>query len=244
MQHLIYGNWKSNGSLIELREFGKTWKTLTSINQQNLDVGIALPAHLLHFGSELGMSFGAQNVCEFGAGAYTGEINRDMLVETKVNFCLVGHSERRQIYGETVQSTQTKIEQLVQKNITPILCIGETLEQRKAGKLESVLNEQLEALNTFSKAVNIHVAYEPVWAIGTGVAAQPKDVKDTHQFLKNQLHEMGRASASLLYGGSVKPSNAAELASISEVNGFLIGGASLKANSLHEILTHYANSGL
>jgi len=240
MNYYIYGNWKSNGTRAALKTFLSEWNSLTHPLKEGLHTGLALPWHLLCQPRIEGINFGSQNVSATGAGAYTGETHCGMLEELEVDFSLVGHSERRHLYGETVEDTRKKLENLVQAGIFPMLCIGETLEERRAGKLEDVLTQQCSALSGVPLGTTFAVAYEPVWAIGTGVAATPDDVKQAHAIVRKLLENKGYKEIPILYGGSVKPGNAGELAGIDDVHGFLVGGASLKASDFHGILTAFA----
>ena len=173
---------------------------------------------------------GAENVGFAEKGAYTGEVSSAMLADFDMDFCLVGHSERRHIMKETNKQINQKIFQLIRSGITPVLCVGETEKEYKAGKTEEVLKEQLfEGLNgVILNNVDIMIAYEPVWAIGSGVTPTAKDIKKNFIFIKKILKEIfGKNDIKVLYGGSVKPSNAKELLSDSIVEGALVGGASL-----------------
>ncbi|CAM2008178.1 triose-phosphate isomerase [Acanthopleuribacter pedis] len=235
MNYLVLGNWKSNGDQKALTAFLAEFSPVNRALIDGYRTGIAVPYHLIQAGDFGSAWVGAQNVSAFPPGAYTGEITGGMLSELGTQFGLVGHSERRHLMGETVEQTRAKLENLQQSGIYPILCVGETLDERNQGRLHEVLLAQLAALDIFTKDSSFAVAYEPVWAIGTGVAATPADVADAHRFLRETLAERGFGHVPLMYGGSVKPANAAELAAIDDVHGFLVGGASLKAGSFGEI---------
>jgi len=174
------------------------------------------------------LAFGAQNLSGHAQGAYTGEVSAAMLAEFGCRYVLVGHSERRQLYGESDAAVAAKFNAAAGQGITPVLCLGETLAEREAGRTQAVVLRQLEAVfslngkESFEAAV---VAYEPVWAIGTGRTATPEQVQEVHFFLRKKLPEGTR----LLYGGSVKKENAAALFALPDVDGGLIGGASLVA---------------
>lgn len=237
MEYFVLGNWKSNGRLGDLKPFQKAFSQFAPTMPAGTHTGFAFPYHMIEGTTGLGAPLvGAQNVSRYAEGAYTGEITAGMLAEIGARFALVGHSERRALFGESVAETADKVKQLLAAHILPVLCIGETLEQRQGGQLEAVLKDQLRALDGVEKGTRLVIAYEPVWAIGTGVAAEPKDVAETHAFLAAELAEMGFAGTAIQYGGSVKPDNAAELASIEHVGGFLVGGASLKADQFADIL--------
>ena len=179
---------------------------------------------------------GAQNVSEHQKGAFTGEVAPGMLGDIGCDYVIVGHSERRSLYGETSEQVAAKFQAAQVAGITPILCVGETLEEREAGTTESVIDEQLGAVmdaagvKAFATAV---IAYEPVWAIGTGMTATPEQAQDVHRHIRARLAQGNASLASrvqILYGGSMKGENAAGLLSMPDIDGGLIGGASLKAN--------------
>jgi len=184
---------------------------------------------------------GAQDVYFENSGAYTGKISIDMLKDIDVEYCILGHSERRHIFGESNDVIQSKINAIKISSIIPILCIGETQEERESELTKKVLEQQLSSafLNIdLPHEQKVVIAYEPVWAIGTGKVATLEMVSETHILVRNILEKIGfNANAiSILYGGSVNPNNAKELAEIKDVDGFLIGGASLNVDSFSEIL--------
>ena len=173
-----------------------------------------------------GIAWGAQDLCQFDNGPYTGAVSATMLADFGCRYVIVGHSERRQLYRETDEAVAAKFSAVQANGMTPILCVGETLEERDAGRTEEVVARQLDAVlskNAFSKAV---LAYEPVWAIGTGRNATPEQAQAVHEFLRKRVFEETR----ILYGGSVKPANAAAIFTMPDVDGGLIGGASLVAD--------------
>jgi len=174
------------------------------------------------------IAWGAQNVSEHGQGAYTGEVSAAMLAEFGCRYVLVGHSERRQLYGETDAQAAAKFAAARAAGLTPILCVGETLQERDAGKTEDVVARQLGAVD-FKDGV---LAYEPVWAIGTGRNATPEQAQAVHAFLRKKVP----AQTPILYGGSVKPQNAAAIFAMPDVDGGLIGGASLVAKDFLDIV--------
>ena len=227
---LVLGNWKSNGRITDLDPFAETFHKLSGTFPEDMVSGIALPFHMIHSAGSLSPHWlGAQNVSAHSEGAYTGEITSGMLSEIHTRFCLVGHSERRQYFNETVQDTHAKLHRLLKAGIYPVFCIGETLKQRQEGMLEPVLREQLSPVLKLDGGA-FAIAYEPVWAIGTGVAATPADVAQAHGMIRGMLSGTPIEQTPILYGGSVKPENARDLATIDEVAGFLVGGASLKAD--------------
>lgn len=237
--YFILGNWKSHGRAEDLEAFGNTYNQKAKKLPNSVKAGVALPYHLIAQASSLKPHWaGAQNVSAFAEGAYTGEITSGMLETLQTDFCIIGHSERRQYFGETVADTENKLHQLIDTGIFPVFCVGETLEQRQSGSLEPVLRDQLAPVVGLQEG-QLAIAYEPVWAIGTGVAATPADVARSHGLIRGILEGSALQDAPILYGGSVKPHNAEELATINEVAGFLIGGASLKADSFAEITASF-----
>ncbi len=185
-----------------------------------------------------GISVGAQNLSEHGEGAYTGEISGKMIFESGATFTLIGHSERRQYYGETNGSVRAKVERAIKCGLTPVMCIGETLAEREQGDTAAVLKTQIaEGLNGFEpkELEALVVAYEPVWAIGTGKSATPQLADETHSVIRNQLEAM-RIDPLILYGGSVKPTTIKELMAMDRIDGALVGGASLDVKSFYQII--------
>jgi len=181
------------------------------------------------------VAWGAQNVSEHEKGAYTGEVSASMLVELGCRYVIVGHSERRQLYGETDKQVAAKYAAARKAGLTPILCVGETLEEREGGRTEEVVGRQLDAVQ-FSGGV---LAYEPVWAIGTGRNATPEQAQAVHAFLRKRVSN----DTPILYGGSVKPQNAAAIFAMPDVDGGLIGGASLVAEDFLGILRAFGEKG-
>ena len=178
---------------------------------------------------------GAQNVSQYDNGAYTGEISSNALNELGIDFCIVGHSERRQIFNENNNDVNLKSYKLINNDIVPIICIGETFDEKENGKTNDILAEQLaHSLPEISNSSNTIIAYEPVWAIGTGLTPTLNEINKTHEFIKN--HNAKFVNYNIVYGGSVKASNAKEIISLSNVNGALIGGASLKADDFIKII--------
>ena len=185
-----------------------------------------------------GIAWGAQNLSQFDSGAYTGEVSGAMLVDFGCRYVIVGHSERRTLFGETSGIVAQKYEAALKAGLTPILCVGETLAQRESGDTESVIAAQLDAVLERSAALSFAhavIAYEPVWAIGTGKTASPEQAQGVHAFIRARLAQHDAAIAGdvqILYGGSVKGANAAELFGMPDIDGGLIGGASLDANEM------------
>jgi len=237
----IAGNWKMNKGLAETRDF--LHKVVPELSQGEMKNVIPLIAPAYPFLSEaLRESFGsplqvaAQHVSCNANGAFTGEVSADMLASLGLKYCIVGHSERRQYHCETDAGVRDRMFRLFSENITPIMCLGETLEQRDAGHTEDVVLAQLNGcleeieLNTGTEII---IAYEPVWAIGTGRTATPDQAQEVHALIRNWLKDNYSATVaenlSILYGGSVKPDNLKELLACADIDGGLIGGASLKA---------------
>ena len=183
------------------------------------------------------VSWGAQDVSEHRAGAYTGEVSAAMVAEFGCRYAIVGHSERRQLHGETDATVGAKARAALEAGLTPIVCVGETLAEREGGKTQAVIERQAGALiDALGKdAADLVVAYEPVWAIGTGHTASPDEAQAVHAALRAQLATAGTAEVSLLYGGSVKAANAAELFAMPDIDGALVGGASLDADEFLRI---------
>jgi len=252
---LVAGNWKMNGTFEEANEL------LVGISDQytesadegiNCDVLVCPPFVYLETSSRIlsdtPILLGAQNVCTELKGAYTGEISACMLKDLTCNYALVGHSERRSLYNESDTTVGHKFDAAAKSGLSPVLCVGETLDQRASGKAHDVIKRQIDAVidiagvNSFAHAV---VAYEPVWAIGTGKTATPQQAQDIHAYIREMIAQRSVKIADeirILYGGSVKPKNAAELFSMQDIDGGLIGGASLKAEDFIAIINAAAES--
>ena len=232
---LIAGNWKMNGSLAANEALVKA--LLAGLSAQPCEVALCVPAvylaqlQALVAGSRI--ELGAQDISMHESGAYTGEVSAAMLKEFGVRYAIVGHSERRQYHGETDQLVAAKAKTALASGVTPIVCVGETLAEREDGHAEAVVGQQLSAcrevlLRAQGAAI---LAYEPVWAIGTGKTATPAEAQAMHAFIRATLRVLGAEAeaTSILYGGSVKAGNARELFSQADIDGGLIGGASLVA---------------
>jgi len=234
---LVAGNWKMNGSAESAEQL---LKGIAAQMDDRCDMAVFPPfPYLTQVRSLLkdtAIQVGAQNVAAEEQGAYTGEVSATMLSDIGCSMALVGHSERRTLYGETNDIVLQKTRQLLANNLTAVVCIGETLEERKAGREEAVAAEQLALLIeqlSESDWDSIILAYEPVWAIGTGETATPEQAQAIHAFIRSQLQKVSAAVAEktrILYGGSVKAANAAELFAQPDIDGGLVGGASLDAN--------------
>ena len=232
---LMVGNWKMNGSLAANASLLSD--TLSGLGGVSCRAAVCVPApylaqaHSLLTGSTLAL--GAQDVSAHESGAYTGEVSANMLRDFAVRYVIVGHSERRQYHGETDAVVATKAQRALAAGITPIVCVGESLAEREAGQTEVVVKRQLAAvIHANGHCISeIVVAYEPIWAIGTGLTATPEQAQAVHAVLRAQL-QAATAHAdrvSILYGGSMNAANAASLLAQPDVDGGLIGGASLKA---------------
>jgi triosephosphate isomerase len=245
---LIAGNWKMNLSLSESIALVKTISEGIS-DLDGVDVLVAPPfTSLTTVKAAIGESrifLGAQNMHWEKDGAYTGEISPEMLVEIGCSHVILGHSERRSLFKETSEMIDLKVKAAIDTGLNPIICIGETLEQREAGKTFEVVKGQLDgSLKTFIDAGEMPdstiLAYEPVWAIGTGRTATPEQAQEVHHFIREWINEeFDKDTADrtrILYGGSVKPDNAKDLMSRSDIDGALVGGASLKAESFMGII--------
>ena len=218
---MILFNWKANGTKELLDEINR-------LNVQNKNITIIPPIHLLHLIDKSKFAIGSQNVSIFENGAYTGEISTQMLYEIGAKYCLVGHSERRHYLNETNEIIAKKIENLAKHGITPVLCVGENSLDRANKKEYSVLKNQM---SVFAK--NCIVAYEPVWAIGTGSVPQNHEIDDVVAWLKNEY-----GVETVIYGGSVSSKNIENLAK-TQVNGVLVGAASLKPQEVLEISKYF-----
>jgi triosephosphate isomerase len=223
----IVGNWKMNGDAGLLSEFLK-------LNERAV---LCVPAPLLRAGTDR-ISVGAQDCSAHESGAFTGEISAKMIAESGAKYCIVGHSERRQYWGETNEIVAAKAEKCLEHGLTPIICVGETKKQKESGKtLEIVENQIWQSIpNINAIKSEIIAAYEPVWAIGTGLVPTSDDIESIHDHIAKILDKMGLAETRILYGGSVKPSNAKEIIGIKNVGGLLVGGASLKIDDFMPII--------
>ena len=235
---LVAGNWKMHGS----RESNRRLVSgiLAGFSRAgNVELAVCVPYPYLGQVAEAlansAVAWGAQNVSEHAQGAYTGEVSAAMLAEFGCRYAIVGHSERRQLYGEGDVQVAAKFTAVQAAGMVPILCVGETLEERDAGRTEQTVARQLDAVlaaNSPQVFTNAVLAYEPVWAIGTGRNATPQQAQDVHAFLRHRLAARDRSVAQdlrILYGGSVKPANAGAIFAMPDVDGGLIGGASLVA---------------
>lgn len=238
---LVAGNWKMNGTRVSAQSLVDAVDAAQLAGEAG-EIDIAVFPPFVYLGelaaryAKSRVSFGAQDVSEHAQGAFTGEIAASMVRDIGATHALVGHSERRQYHAEGNDGVARKFAQALAAELVPVLCVGETLEQREAGKTEGVVAAQLDAvlaqsgIAAFSRAI---VAYEPVWAIGTGRTATPAQAQEVHAFIRGKLAKADAiigGSTRILYGGSVKPGNAPELFAQADIDGGLIGGASLVAS--------------
>lgn len=245
---IVAGNWKMNTLLMDGMELAKAVETLSREKSSDALVIIAPPYTHLSRVKELieNVKLCAQDCASEASGAFTGEISPAMLVSAGAEYVIIGHSERRTIFNEGNELLNKKVKLALSQGLKPIFCCGEVLEEREAGKLFDVVREQLEVgLKDLSRE-DIHktvIAYEPVWAIGTGLVATPDQAQEMHKFIRDLVTELFDEQVAedmpLLYGGSCKPSNAAELFANPDVDGGLIGGASLKAEDFMAIVNAF-----
>lgn len=240
---LIAGNWKMNGSLAA--NAALIGELLAGIGQPACDVAVCVPAVYLAqvqllLAGQGGIALGAQDVSQHESGAYTGDVSAAMLKELGARYVIVGHSERRQYQGETDAQVAVKAQRALAAGLTPIVCVGETLQEREQGETESVVGRQLSAVIQLNgeRLADLVVAYEPVWAIGTGRTATPEQAQAVHAALRALLAaaDLQAAGVRILYGGSMNAGNAAELLAQPDIDGGLIGGASLKARDFLKII--------
>jgi len=245
---LIAGNWKMNAGPSEARHLINSLKLELSNHKPKVEVLVCPPIISLVAVKEeldqfIGIELGSQNVHYENNGAYTGEVSTEMLKDTGCRYSIVGHSERRSYFSETDEIVNKKALKCLNDGLKPIICVGETLEQRKADQHKDVVRNQVtKALAGINKdiAQKVVIAYEPIWAIGTGETATPQQAQEMHQFIRSVVSDVfdeGIANGlQILYGGSMKPHNAEELLQQNDVDGGLIGGASLKAKSFASII--------
>ena len=248
---IVAGNWKMNMNHQEALALINDLKNNEAQMNDEVQVIIAPPSIYLSEFSQISserIALAAQNCNENEIGAYTGELSVGMLNSIGLKYCLVGHSERREYFGETNELLKLKVNALLSQELTPIYCFGEVLTERESGNHFNIIKEQVSKalfhLNE-TEITNVILAYEPVWAIGTGVTASPEQAQEVHAFVRELLAEKyGQTIAeeiSILYGGSCKPSNAKELFANPDVDGGLIGGAALKAETFIPVINGFQN---
>ena len=241
---LVAGNWKMHGSRAENAGLVRTLLDLLK-PEARAEVLLCPPfVYLWEVGRQLkdsDVALGAQSVCAEAQGAFTGEVSGAMLGDVGCRYVLVGHSERRQLYGESDALVARKFMAAQSAGLLPVLCVGETLEEREAGRTGEVVSRQVDAVLAVSGVAALEravIAYEPVWAIGTGRTASPAQAQEVHAMIRAQVAALDgtiAASVRILYGGSVKASNARELFAMADIDGGLVGGASLKAEEFAQI---------
>lgn len=244
---IIAGNWKMNKTVSESVEF------IEELKKEELDKEVEcvvcapfISLERLSVASKnTAIKLGAQNVSQYDNGAYTGEISTSMLKDLNMEYVILGHSERRQYFLETNEVINQKVQKVLSSKMTPILCVGETLEERESGKMNDVIATQIKeglANLSFEQAKGVVVAYEPIWAIGTGKTATSDQANEMAMFIRKQLRKLFQDVAediSILYGGSVKPNNIKEIMVQSDIDGALVGGAALKVDSFAELVNYH-----
>lgn len=242
---IIAGNWKMNMLPNEAMDF--ITRLSSSINEVKSEIVLCVPYTDLFYSlltaQNTNIKIGAQNMHWEETGAYTGEISGKMLEVINIEYVIIGHSERRQYFAETDETVNKKVKSAFKYNLKPIVCVGETLEEKEAGKTKEIITKQtalaLEGLNS-EQVKNVIIAYEPIWAIGTGKTATSEDannsIKEIRNEIKNIYGEEVANGVSILYGGSVKASNAKELFETSDIDGALVGGASLSVEEFKNII--------
>ena len=246
-KYIIAGNWKMNKNLSEAIQLVSDLKTELNGKNLNAEVVVAPPFISLEAVKTLikdtDIKLGAQNMHSVDSGAFTGEVSADMLKSVGCEYVILGHSERRTIFGESDEFINQKVKQALKNNLTPILCCGESLEERENGTTFKVVEQQIKTcLNNLSEEEikNTVIAYEPIWAIGTGKTATPEQAQEVHEFIRNLLVKLTSVETAqeitIQYGGSVNAKNAKDLLSKPDIDGALVGGACLKADSFREII--------
>jgi len=244
---LVAGNWKMNGTRSALKELGLMAEGYDAALRANVDLMICPPAPLVFLaaaaaiGTRIGI--GAQDCHAEASGAFTGEVSAEMIADAGAGAVIVGHSERRQYFKETDAVVEAKARAAIRAGLAAIVCVGETREEREAGKTLGVVGRQVaRSVPEGATPATVIVAYEPVWAIGTGLTPTTADVAEVHALIRKKLvgrHGKQAAGIRILYGGSVKPANAKELMAVPNVDGALVGGASLKAADFLAIAAAY-----
>lgn len=238
---LLVANWKMNKSYRDLEAYVSA--LVEHIQNKNIDIALAPPFPFLdklgHLLKSTSVRLAAQNAFWESKGAYTGEVSLGMLKEVGVEYVILGHSERRQYFGETDETVCKKVKACIENKMTAILCVGESLEERKAEQTFSVIEKQVQAvIRQLANYDNFVIAYEPIWAIGTGVTASAKQAQDVHHFIRTLLAKQfsGSENVRILYGGSMNASNSKELLQQADIDGGLVGGSSLEAQSFLGII--------
>ncbi len=235
---LVMGNWKMNGDLQAnqalLSTIVRTVQAEPSIYQKG-QIVVCPPFPYLAQAAQLlvdsSVELGAQDVSVATSGAYTGEVSASMLKDFACQWVIVGHSERRAYHGESSEAVAEKAKVAITNGLTPVVCVGESLSERETGRTLAIIDEQLKPIFALGSAVlaKLVIAYEPVWAIGTGLTAMPEQAQEVHAFIREQLTTAGVGHVQILYGGSVKANNATSLFAMPDIDGALVGGAALNA---------------
>lgn len=249
---LVGGNWKLNGNLNLLKEFSSNKNFIEAVENSSEAIEVLICPAFPYLGTAKeafagsSISIGAQNCHAAVSGAFTGEVSIPMLKDISIDWVILGHSERRSIFGETDEMIAEKVKVALSSGMSVILCIGESEKQRESGETGKIVENQLEKCLESLKSLNgvdcerLVIAYEPVWAIGTGKVATPQQAQETHrhirQFLSKQISPEHASAFRIIYGGSVGSSSAAELAKQEDIDGFLVGGASLKVDEFTKII--------
>jgi len=230
---IFIANWKLNGNSSFLNDYYSKLK----VNSNNCTIICSPSIYLKSLkGNNENLFCGAQDVSTFKEGPYTGELSASMLKDNNIDFCLVGHSERRQYFNETNDNVNIKSTNLIEENIIPVICIGETLEQKEKNLTEEILSTQIKySIPKSANHQNTLIAYEPVWAIGTGFTPTLDEINQVHELIKN--FDIKLRNFKVLYGGSVKSANSKEINDLNHVEGCLIGGASLKVDEFNIIIS-------
>ncbi|MDO5667609.1 MAG: triose-phosphate isomerase [Alcaligenaceae bacterium] len=233
---LVLGNWKMHGSILENRELVRRLLEGSEELPAGVLAGVCVPFPYLAQARELlhasDISWGAQDVSCHPQGAYTGEVSAQMLSDFGCTWVLVGHSERRSMHGENSAQVAEKAQKAIKRGITPVVCVGESFKEHEDGAALDVIRQQLKPILALGaeQVSKMVIAYEPIWAIGTGLTATPEQAQTVHAYIRSLAEEIGVNSLYILYGGSVKADNAASLFAMPDINGALVGGASLDAN--------------
>lgn len=228
---IIAGNWKMNGSCTQLQEMDQA---LREVQTQNTVI-LCVPFTLLSLNTQ-NISLGAQDVSTHDKGAYTGEVSAKMIADTGARYVIVGHSERRQYHQETNEIVRQKALQAISAGLIPIICIGETMSEKQAGQTRQIIQSGIQESVPSDASGKIIIAYEPRWAIGAGITPTNDEITQTHQLIADTLKTLG-IEAPILYGASVNAGNAADIMNLPNVDGVLVGGASLKTDDFIPIIT-------
>lgn len=229
---VIAGNWKMNGSRTALREMVDALQSVETENK----VVLCVPYTMLCVDGGH-VALGAQDVSAHDHGAYTGEVSAAMIADTGAKYVIVGHSERRQYHGETNDTVRQKAAAAIAAGLTPIICVGETMDEKQAGKTMDIIESGVRESVPSDVDADIIIAYEPRWAIGAGLTPTAAEIAKAHKLIADTLASMGLGGTPVLYGASVKAANAADIMSIPHVDGVLVGGASLKPDDFIPIIT-------